>query len=317
MNEIQRVHIAKVTYSIETSAKKELFAYIEALRKYADDEIVDDIEARITEILADRGVKPDGVIDSKDVAAIIKQLGKPEEFLDEAVATEAEPVRAGRKFFRNPNGAWLGGLCTGVASYFKQSVWVVRWLFILLTLATSGFSLVAYIIVWVLVPAAKTPADLLQLRGKPVTAIAIKDASPVALGHDKLALKIIRVITGIAFVLAALGVVALTVVLTIAYGRYANQVGFRATDIVTMPDYSTTPWHWAQAAFVAAGSLAAVTLLFIASMLFMARARKGVIITTIIIGIIAILCLGSAVGLSAYQQRRFEHYLNAHTSTLR
>ena len=85
MKEITRVHIAKVAYDIEVLAKKAIEKYIGSLERYADDpELLTDIEIRITELLADRGVLPGGVISSDDIAAvkILSDVAKKNEALE-------------------------------------------------------------------------------------------------------------------------------------------------------------------------------------------------------------------------------------------
>ena len=53
MKEITRIHLAKIPYEIELDAKKNLQKYLDELRKYSDEEIFEDVEIRITEILAE------------------------------------------------------------------------------------------------------------------------------------------------------------------------------------------------------------------------------------------------------------------------
>lgn len=95
MNEITRIHLAKVPYDIEVGAKKDLEGYLKVLELYAsDEELLNDIEIRITELLAERGVSEGGVITKKDVAAVRKKLGEPEDFADEtADAKDRRPPR--------------------------------------------------------------------------------------------------------------------------------------------------------------------------------------------------------------------------------
>ena len=56
MKEITRIHLAKIPYEIELDAKKNLQKYLDELRKYSDEEIFEDVEIRITEILAESGI---------------------------------------------------------------------------------------------------------------------------------------------------------------------------------------------------------------------------------------------------------------------
>ena len=58
MNEITRIHLARTPYEIDIEAKKALERYVKAIKESLADDVAiyDDIEIRMTEILADRGV---------------------------------------------------------------------------------------------------------------------------------------------------------------------------------------------------------------------------------------------------------------------
>ncbi|HKX72474.1 MAG TPA: DUF4097 family beta strand repeat-containing protein [Candidatus Saccharimonadales bacterium] len=94
MNKITQIHLAKVPYAIEPGAEQELSAYLQAVRSKVDadtaSEVMVDIELRITELLASRGIKKGDVITTPDVQAVKEQLGAPEQFAD--TQPEAVPV---------------------------------------------------------------------------------------------------------------------------------------------------------------------------------------------------------------------------------
>ena len=58
MKEITRIHLAKTAFSVEIDAKKSLEKYLNSIQKnmHADAEAMKEIEARMVEILAERGV---------------------------------------------------------------------------------------------------------------------------------------------------------------------------------------------------------------------------------------------------------------------
>ena len=83
MKEITRIHLAKIPYEIEVSAKKQLEKYLKDLKIYSSDkDIFEDVEIRITEILAELGVKEGGIITEKEISKIKVQIGSPEVFQD-------------------------------------------------------------------------------------------------------------------------------------------------------------------------------------------------------------------------------------------
>ena len=82
MKEVTRMHLAKTPYSVEVDAKKALEGYLAAIEKTmrAEPEVMREIETRMVELLAERGVAKDGVISLDDVNALKTQMGDPKEF---------------------------------------------------------------------------------------------------------------------------------------------------------------------------------------------------------------------------------------------
>lgn len=177
MNEITRIHIAKVAYDTELVAKKQLEKYLQALETYAqDDEVVLDIEIRITELLESRGVKAGGVITNDDITAIRKQLGEPHEFADDTgdIAIGPNSSSTDRRLYRSLDSAVLGGVLSGIAQYFKVNPLWTRLAFLVLLFVSFGFVALLYVVLWVVIPPARTAAEKLQLSGQAVTAASIK-----------------------------------------------------------------------------------------------------------------------------------------------
>lgn len=184
MKEITRIHIAKIPYDIETTAKKEMTTYVNSLEHYANDkELFQDIEIRITELLAERGIGANGVIAIDDVTSIRQQLGEPKDFAaDDDIHTDDiqesvnnQPIE--RKLYRDVDSAVLGGVLSGFASYFRIDTVIVRLIFVVLFFITSGTATLVYIILWIVVPPARTMAEKLQMSGRPVTLDSIRNLS--------------------------------------------------------------------------------------------------------------------------------------------
>lgn len=75
---------------------------------------------------------------------------------------------AGRRLFRDTGGGKVAGVGAGLAAYFNIDVTLVRVL-LLAGLFAGGFTFLAYIILWVVLPEAKTVSDKLRMRGDAVT----------------------------------------------------------------------------------------------------------------------------------------------------
>jgi phage shock protein PspC (stress-responsive transcriptional regulator) len=73
-----------------------------------------------------------------------------------------------KKLYRNPKDKVVGGVSSGLASYFGVDVIAVRLVFILaLLIGGSGFLI--YIVLWIITPEAKTLTEKMEMQGEPVT----------------------------------------------------------------------------------------------------------------------------------------------------
>ncbi|GCC53045.1 PspC domain-containing protein [Chryseotalea sanaruensis] len=81
--------------------------------------------------------------------------------------TLEEPV-VSKKLYRDSETKVLGGVSSGIAAYFGIDVVVVRILF-LISFFFFGTGFLLYIILWVVLPEAKTVTERMQMQGEPVT----------------------------------------------------------------------------------------------------------------------------------------------------
>ncbi len=102
-----------------------------------------------------------------------------------------------RRLYRNPDEKVLGGVCSGIASYFNIGVWIPRLVFVMPFIAGilgnifghsgvfndfpdvvfgsfGGTLFVTYIILWIVVPMATTASEKLEMRGEKVDLESIK-----------------------------------------------------------------------------------------------------------------------------------------------
>lgn len=206
MNEITRIHLAKVAYDVELDAKRELETYERALRQRLEDvETLDDIEVRMSELLADRDVKPGGVITLEDVKAICEQLGQPSEFGEEKRALVGGNEKPVKKLYRDLDTAMLGGVMSGIAAYFKIDPTLVRISGMVLIALSFGTFLLAYILLWLLVPAARTASQRLELMGKSPTLENINTTGEATLSATA------KIVRRILFVIAGVGAIGIAV----------------------------------------------------------------------------------------------------------
>jgi phage shock protein PspC (stress-responsive transcriptional regulator) len=78
-----------------------------------------------------------------------------------------EPV-VGKKMFRDPERKIIGGVSGGVAAFLNLDIIAVRVIFIALIFG-AGIGVFLYIVLWLILPEAKTLTDRVQMQGEPVT----------------------------------------------------------------------------------------------------------------------------------------------------
>jgi phage shock protein PspC (stress-responsive transcriptional regulator) len=102
------------------------------------------------------------------------------------------PVAVTRKLYRDADQKVVGGVCSGIAQYFKIAVWIPRLIFALpiiigilkvvpftilffpVAASFSGTMLLIYIILWIVVPKAITASEKLEMKGQSVNLESIK-----------------------------------------------------------------------------------------------------------------------------------------------
>jgi len=171
------INLSGIVFNINEDAYSILNNYLSSIRsKFMNteggDEIIADIESRIAELFSEKLNGSRQVIEIKDVESIIKILGQPEDYEleeddDDNYTQNNNYKNKRKKLFRNPDDKMLGGVSSGIAAYIDvDTVWI-RLLWLLLFFG-FGFGFLFYIILWIVIPLAKTTADKLEMRGEPV-----------------------------------------------------------------------------------------------------------------------------------------------------
>lgn len=201
MNTIQ-VNIGGIGFSLEEEGYRLLKEYLVQLevrlRENPDrKEIVSDIEARICELILDEQ-SPENIVSAPRIKEIIRQLGLPDGAADSSddkctpQQTEYSKETLTKRLYRNPDGAKIGGVCSGLATYFQIEPTIIRLLFcspLLLLICVSvipvinmlcpffgvmiSVSILLYLILWFAVPKACTPRQKLEMTGSPITVASI------------------------------------------------------------------------------------------------------------------------------------------------
>jgi phage shock protein PspC (stress-responsive transcriptional regulator) len=185
MKKTVTINIRGNVFHIEEEAFQTLNDYLESLAQHfanqkAGQEILQDIESRIAELLQSKLQEGNEAITGEMVADIKQRMGNPEDFMDEAEAqTEnnnfaQEAPKAKKRLYRDGDSRVLGGVCSGMSAYFNIDPVFLRILFVALVFLGVGFSGIVYLILWVVVPKAKTTAQRLEMKGEEATIQNIK-----------------------------------------------------------------------------------------------------------------------------------------------
>tara|TARA_B100000809_G_scaffold237763_1_gene257848 strand:+ start:11896 stop:13479 length:1584 start_codon:yes stop_codon:yes gene_type:complete len=179
MNKTININLGGFFYHIDEVAYQILKNYLESISKSLSDdpkgknEIIADIEARISELLSEKIQDSRQVINESDINDIITIMGQPEDYEDsgEEYSSSENNYRqrknTTKKLYRNGENKFLGGVASGIGYYFQiDSIWI-RLILILLTI-TGGFGIPIYIILWILLPEAKTTTEKLEMEGEAV-----------------------------------------------------------------------------------------------------------------------------------------------------
>lgn len=175
------------------------------------EDISDDIEHRVAELLWERKQAGQIAVDEQTVRDVIAKIGTPAD-IDPSAGTSgdgasrssafadgqqnagshqsrdsqqdhwgaegaAERVRsrlAGRRLYRDMQDSILGGVCSGLNHYFGMTDPLLLRIIMVLLFFFTRFSVgLIYIILWILVPEARTPEERLRMRGEEVTPEAL------------------------------------------------------------------------------------------------------------------------------------------------
>mgnify|MGYP006273524265 CR=1 FL=1 len=174
------INLSAQTFQIEESAYNELKNYLTAIKDNLNDtknvnEIIEDIEMRIVELFNEI-LKEGEVIKKEHVTRIEKTIGNPSDIGDSGEnqyqhSEEAKNKKTGyatyktRRMYRHPENNVLGGVCGGLGAFWNTEPLILRILFLIAFLG-FGIGLLLYIILWIIIPKAKTPEELAELYGK-------------------------------------------------------------------------------------------------------------------------------------------------------
>ena len=182
MKKVLNISLGSRSFTLEEDAYKRLSEYLEHFRTRLvassgvpisqNAEVMEDLESRIAELFTQE-VGSDGRVVGIDlVERVTRQLGMPDG-APEGINTDAEPAAGSapgqKKIYRDYDNRRIAGVCAGLATYLDIDVVLTRVLMLVAFVAgTAGFWI--YVICWIAIPKALTPAQKCEMYGLPVTA---------------------------------------------------------------------------------------------------------------------------------------------------
>lgn len=190
MKQTVNINVGGTVFHIDVDAYARLKEYLGKLESYfkkqeEGEEIFKDIESRIAELFSEKVQAKTGVVNIDLVEAVINKMGEPEDFEQEASeeskasrpsqTSNAYHEKSTKRLYRDVDNSVLGGVCSGLAAYLNTDPVLIRVLFAVL-IFSFGVIIPVYIILWIVVPAAITTAQKLEMRGENVTIKNIEKA---------------------------------------------------------------------------------------------------------------------------------------------
>ena len=151
------VNIGHSIFNIDEDAYEILNRYLDSIKSYfitieSEGEIIKDFELRIAENFSFNTSDNKKSIDLKDVKSMIEIMGTLDDFKEVYGNDQSDENHTNEDFdnklYRDSSNRILGGVCSGIAQYFKIDPIIVRIIFFLF----SGLGLIAYLILWIGVP---------------------------------------------------------------------------------------------------------------------------------------------------------------------
>jgi phage shock protein PspC (stress-responsive transcriptional regulator) len=160
MKRVVTVELNGISFNFDEDAYDALRAYLRrAEARLAGDpgrvEVIADLERSIAEKCQPFVLPPKNVVTAEELRGVLAQIGVVEGYGETAGASEARESTGtadDRPFVQVRDGAMVSGVCNGIAARFGFDVTIIRVIFVVLAIATSGAFVLVYIAMMFLIP---------------------------------------------------------------------------------------------------------------------------------------------------------------------
>ncbi len=176
------INLGGYSFNIDEDAYAELKRYLKNLefhfaQEESASEILSDIETRMAELFRTKITAYKQVITMADVNQAISVMGTPEDISDNdgPSARDKFATPGHHRMYRDTDNRIIGGVCAGMGAYWDLDPLIIRIIFIALVLA-GGLGVLIYLILYIVLPEARTTAQKIEMKGNPVNIHNIKDS---------------------------------------------------------------------------------------------------------------------------------------------
>lgn len=178
MKKIISINIGGKVFQINDDAFKKLDTYIKHLQKHfsaeqGGDEIMEDMEARMSELLSEKTNNGSNPVGYEEVMHVINTIGDPSQFDEHSKEQSSrnnnykedkyQPRQ--KKLYRDTEDKVFFGVCSGLGYYFGVDALIIRLAFIIM-LFTFGSPILIYLLLTILVPKAISYEEKVQMTMK-------------------------------------------------------------------------------------------------------------------------------------------------------
>lgn len=183
MERVVTINLNGNPYQLEEPAYDALRSYLErartALSANPDQaEIIRDLEQAIADKCGSYLSASKSVVNAGEMTRILEEMG-PVEGDDADAKQRAHEAPPGygptKRLYRIKDGAWMAGICSGLAAYFDIDVNIIRLLAVVGGLFTGGWLLLGYVVAMFLIPSANTSEEWAAAHGVPFNAQEVID----------------------------------------------------------------------------------------------------------------------------------------------
>lgn len=175
------INLGGYSFNIDEDAYAELKRYLKNLELHfageeSSSEILSDIESRMSELFRSKLTTYKQVINIDDVRQVESVMGTPEDISDNEGPSARDKFSSPgyHRMYRDTDHRVIGGVCAGIAAYWNIELWLVRVIFFVL--AMMGVGILIYLILYIVLPEARTTAEKIAMKGNPVNIHNIKDS---------------------------------------------------------------------------------------------------------------------------------------------